>query len=107
MNRALLFAFVSLEENGFAFCLDFGGSDERDTGGVARFGGNELLRPKGEDFGVPAEDRVVIDFASGGDFLLEVVVLLHRIGDGALRLEFGIVLERDVDGFLDVTEAFG
>ena len=107
MNRALLLAFVSLEEDGFALGLDFGGRNEGDTGGVTRFGSDELLGPEAKDFGVPAENGVVLDFTSRGDLLLEVVVLLHGIGDGALSLEFRIGFEGHVDGLLDVAKAFG
>ena len=83
-NEAVLYRLtyrVRLEEDAFALRLDFGGSDEGDTGGVSGFGRDVFLRPLLEDFGVPAKDGVVIDLARRGDLLLEIGVLLHRVAD--------------------------
>ena len=92
-----------LEEDRFALRFHFGGSDERDTGGVALLCSNDHLGRPSEDLGVPAEDGVIVEVASSGDFLLEEHVLLHDGRDFGMGLEVRIVLEGDVDvAFKDI-----
>ena len=83
----------------YAVCLlfDFSACDKRNTGCIALLCSDDHLRRPDLNFPVPGIYRVVILFPCGGDFLLQIRILLDSVRNSAVRLQVGIIFESLVD----------
>ena len=78
-------AYLS-EEHTACLLLDLGRSSERYARSVAALCRNYHLCGPCIDVPVPYVHRIVIQLARGSNLLLQVCVLLHRVGDLGMRL---------------------